>query len=91
MSLLKKKKPVDFIESKVSKLYALQDESHDALDLVNRTITRLKAANQETLDTISEIDDYCAKLQDVRGNLNKNYNHNAAIITNFSKLIDVEN
>lgn len=84
------KKHVDFIEQKTSRLYALQDESKDALDLVNRTITRLKNANQETLDTITEIDNYCASLQNVRDNLNKNYTHNATIISNFSKLIDVE-
>jgi len=91
MEWFKHKKPVDFIESKMSKLHALQDESNDAIDLVSRTIKRLELANQETLNTISEIDDYCSSLQDVRDSLNKNYTHNSAVISNFSKLIEVEN
>jgi hypothetical protein len=89
MSLFKKK-TVGFVESKLSKLHALQNESSDAIDLVTRTIKRLELTNQETLETIGEIDNYCANLQDVRNSLNKNYTHNVAVITNFSKLIDVE-
>jgi uncharacterized protein YigA (DUF484 family) len=85
-----KKKQKDFIERQVSKLNALQNESNDAVDLVNRTITRLKHANQEALDTIASIDEYCANLQNVRDNLNKNCAHNMAIISNFSKLLDVD-
>ncbi len=84
-----KKKSFDILTEKTAKLESLNKDANDAVDLVNRTISRLSSINQETQDTIDEIDSYCANLMEVKNKLSKNKVHNAAIISNFSKLLNV--
>lgn len=83
-----RKKPQDILREKQAKLTELTVQAEAAVDLVTRTISGLELVNQEIDDTVSEIDNYTAQLNQTRDQLNRNRRHNAAIIANFNKLLD---
>lgn len=85
-----RRKFVDIISEKQNKLAALQAQAEDAIDLVTKTISSLELTNQEIDDTMAEIDGYIAKLNETRSELDRNHNRNAAVIKNFTKLIEVD-
>lgn len=85
-----KKKPVDVLSEKVSKLNELKVQSDMSISLVTSTISGLELINQEYDDTIAEIESYVAQLNETRDSMSKNRRYNTAIIANFSKLLEVD-
>lgn len=79
----------DILADKKVKLQELTAQAEAAVDLVTRTISGLELVNQEIDDTVAEIDKYSAELACTRVELSKNRTHNAAIIANFAKLLEV--
>lgn len=79
----------DILADKKVKLQELAAQAEAAVDLVTRTISGLELVNQEIDDTVAEIDMYSAELACTRVELSKNRTHNAAIIANFAKLLEV--
>lgn len=77
------------LADKKVKLQELAAQAEAAVDLVTRTISGLELVNQEIDDTVAEIDKYSAELACTRVELSKNRTHNAAIIANFAKLLEV--
>ena len=90
MGLFQKNVVHDILVEKTAKLNELEAQANRAANLVTSTIAGLELVNQEIDDTVAEIDEYAEKLMSTRSALSKNRRHNAAIITNFSKLLQVE-
>lgn len=90
MGLFNRNKAHDILVEKEAKLSELTKQADEAVDLVTRTISGLEMVNQEIDDTVAEIDQYSSRLAKTREALNKNRSNNAAIITNFSKLLSVD-
>lgn len=86
---MKKKKPIDVLTEKTSKLNELAAQADVAINVVTNTISGLELINQEYDDTIAEIDSYVSQLNATRECMNKNRRYNTAIIANFSKLLEV--
>ena len=84
-----RKKKIDVLSEKVSKMNELKHQADDAVGVVTRTISGLELINQEIDDTINEIDIYVGKLSETRDSMSKNRKYNTAIIANFSKLLEV--
>lgn len=80
---------MDKLTEMQTKLMQLQYEANSAINIVVNTINSLEFTNQEIDDTVVEIDDYISKLSTTRNCLDKNRKYNTAIITNFSKLLEV--
>lgn len=85
-----KKKPIDVLSEKVSKLNELKIQSDMSISLVTSTISGLELINQEYDDTIAEIDSYVAQLNETRNSMDRNRRYNTGIIANFSKLLEVD-
>lgn len=79
----------DMLTAKQAKLEKLKSQADNAISLVTQTMKDLEYTNQEIDATVVEIDDYMTKLSATRDSLNKNRKHNAVIIANFAKLLDV--
>lgn len=90
MGVFKKNIAHDILVEKTAKLNELEAQANRAANLVTSTIAGLELVNQEIDDTVAEIDEYTEKLMSTRRALSKNRRHNAAIITNFSKLLQTE-
>lgn len=90
MGLFQKNVAHDILVEKTAKLNELEAQANRAANLVTSTIAGLELVNQEIDDTVAEIDEYAEKLMSTRSALSKNRRHNTAIITNFSKLLQVE-
>ena len=87
---MRKKKPIDVLTEKTSKLNELAAQADRAINVVTSTISGLELINQEYDDTIAEIDSYVSQLNATRECMNKNRRYNTAIIANFSKLLEVD-
>ena len=86
----KKKKEIDVLTFKTQQLEEVTREVESAVSLVSSALNRMKFASQKMKSNMEDIDTYCANLMSVREELNKNYTHNEAVISNFSKLLCVE-
>ncbi len=78
----------DILQEKQSEIARLTRQANEAVDLVSRTINSLEDINQQIDSAISEIDAYSQGLAVARASMSKERNNNAAIIANFSKLLD---
>lgn len=87
----KNKIPADILTVKTVQLSATAKEAEDAVSLVSTALNRMKSASYKMKTHMDDIDKYCGDLMVVREQLDKNYVHNEAVITNFSKLLCVEN
>lgn len=81
---------IDVLSQKKSALNRLKVEADIAIGIVTSTISNLELINQEYDDTIADIDNYVAQLYETRENMSKNRKYNTAIISNFSKLLEVD-
>jgi prefoldin subunit 5 len=90
MSLFRKEVVRDFLNDKVKNLDEYTAQAEDAVDMVSKTITRLECINARIDETVTEINTYISGLDSVRQQLGKDHKHNAAIISNFSKLLHTE-
>ena len=82
--------PSDILAVKTAQLSIVAKEAEDAVSLVSTALNRMKSASQKMKTHMEDIDTYCSNLMAVREQLDKNYIHNEAVITNFSKLLCME-
>lgn len=78
----------DFLKQETTRLQRLQSESQSALDLVTRTINRLKAANEQIGEAQARISSYQADLENQSKSLTALAQKNTRVIENFSRLIE---
>lgn len=78
----------DILREKQQEIDRLERQADDAVELVTRTISRLELINQQIDDGMTEIDTYMADLAKTRDTMSVQRQNNAAIISNFSKLLD---
>ena len=90
MSKINKKKPIDILAVKTQQLESTAKEAEDAVSMVTMAMNRMKSASQKMKSHMDDIDTYCSNLMAIREKLDKNYTHNEAVISNFSKLLCVE-
>lgn len=80
----------DILREKQQEVERLAQQADDAVELVTRTISRLELINQQIDDAMGEIDTYAADLAKTREAMSKQRQGNAAIISNFAKLLSTE-
>ena len=72
----------DILREKQQEINRLERQADDAVEIVTRTISRLELTN------MTEIDTYMADLVKTRETMSTQRQNNAAIISNFSKLLN---
>ena len=87
---MKKNKNLDVLALKTKEYEIAFKESEDAVTMVTSAMNRLKMANQKMKTNMEDIQAYCANMMSVHAQLEKKHAHNEAVITNFSKLLCVE-
>ena len=87
---MKKVNNIDILALKTKEYETAYKESEDAVTMVTSAMNRLKAANGKMKTNMEEIKAYCANMMAVHDQLEKSHAHNEAVITNFSKLLCVE-
>lgn len=85
-----KKKNRDILAIKTKEYEIAYKESEDAVTMVTSAMNRLKMANQKMKTNMEDIQAYCANMMTVHAQLEKSHAHNEAVISNFSKLLCVE-
>lgn len=80
----------DILQEKQEEVNQLAEEAGQAVDLVNRTINQLEVINQQLDGGMLEIDEYVQSLTAARAAMSKQRSNNAAIIANFSKLLETD-
>ena len=65
-------------------------EAENAVTMVTTAMNSLKVANQKMEKNMNDIKEYCASMMAVHANLEKSHAHNEAVISNFSKLLCIE-
>lgn len=78
----------DILQEKRDELERLTKQTGEAVDLVNSTIHKLEGINQQFDSAMSEIDEHIQSLTTTRTAMSKQRSNNAAIIVNFSKLLE---
>lgn len=79
----------DILLEKQHQVESLEREADDAVELVTCTINSLELINQQIDDAVTEIDTYTADLAKARETMSKQRHNNAAIISNFKKLLSI--
>jgi prefoldin subunit 5 len=85
-----KKKNNDILAVKTKEYEIAAQEAENAVSMVTTAMNRLKAANQKMQSNMEDIEAYCASMMAVHAQLGKSRAHNEAVISNFSKLLCVE-
>lgn len=80
----------DILTLKANEYAAAAKEAENAVSMVSTAMNHLKAANQKMTDNMKDIEEYCAKMMAIHAQMGKDRNHNEAVISNFSKLLCVE-
>ena len=87
---MKKNKKLDILAIKTREYEIASKESEDAVTMVTNAMNRLKMANQKMKANMGDIKEYCDNMMVVYAQLEKSHTHNEAVISNFSKLLCVE-
>lgn len=85
-----KKNKNDILTIKAQEYENASREAENAVTMVSTAMNRLKAANQKMKNNMEEIEAYCANMMSVHAQLEKSHAHNEAVISNFSKLLCIE-
>jgi uncharacterized protein YigA (DUF484 family) len=85
-----KKNKNDILTLKTLEYESAAMEAENAVSMVSTAMNRLKAANQKMHNSMKDIEEHCAKMMAVHAQLGNSCSHNEAVITNFSKLLCVE-
>lgn len=85
-----KKNKKDILAQMAKEYEIASKESEDAVTMVTSAMNRLKAANQKVKSNMDDIKAYCANMMAIHDQLEKNHSHNEAVISNFSKLLCLE-
>ena len=78
----------DFLEQKNKKLSLLTMQQNSALSMVNNTIIMLQDNNEEIAATMTDIEEYKARLELKARELSDIQDKNSRIIENFKRLIE---
>ena len=79
----------DILQEKQNEIARLTRQADEAVDLVSRTINNLQDINQQIDSAVDEIDSYIQSLTVTRDTMFSQRDNNAAIIANFSKLLNI--
>ena len=85
-----KKNKKDILTLKANEYAAAAKEAENAVSMVSNAINRLKAANQRMDSNMKDIREYCANMMAIHDQMGKDHAHNEAVISNFSKLLCIE-
>ena len=85
-----KKNKRDILTLKAQEYATAAKEAENAVTMVTTAMNRLKAANQRMASNMKDIEDHCASMMSIHAQMGKDYTHNEAVISNFSKLLCVE-
>ena len=85
-----KKNKNDILTLKTQEYATAAKEAENAVSMVTTAMNRLKAANQKMANNMKDIEDYCSNMMAVHAQMGKDRAHNEAVISNFSKLLCVE-
>ena len=85
-----KKNKNDILTLKTHEYETASKEAESAVAMVTTAMDRLKAANQKMKNNMEDIEAYCANMMAVHAQLEKSRTHNEAVISNFSKLLCIE-
>ena len=80
----------DILTLKTKEYEAASMEAESAVAMVSTAMNRLKVANQKMKTNMEDIETYCANMMAVHAQLGKSHAHNEAVISNFSKLLCVD-
>lgn len=78
----------DFLEQKNKTLNLLAMQQNSALSMVNNTIIMLQNNNEEIAATMTDIEEYKARLETKAQELSDIKDKNSRIIENFKRLIE---
>lgn len=85
-----KKNKKDILTLKTMEYEAAAKEAENAVSVVHSAMNSLKVANQKMHNNMEYIESYCSNMMALHAQLEKNCNHNEAVIANFNKLLCVE-
>lgn len=85
-----KKNKQDILALKTMEYEAAAKEAERAVSMVSTAMNSLKTANKKMHSNMEYIESYCANMMALHAQLEKNCNHNEAVISNFSKLLCIE-
>ena len=81
---------IDILTLKTQAYEAAAKKAENAVSMVSTAMNSLKAANQEMESNMKDIEAYCASMMAIHAQMGKDRAHNEAVISNFSKLLCVE-
>ena len=85
-----KKNTTDYLALKTREYEIASQEAENAVSMVTMAMNGMKVANQKMKSNMEDIEAYCASMMAVHAQMEKSYAHNEAVISNFSKLLCVE-
>lgn len=85
-----KKNKYDILTVKTQEYETAYKQAENAVAMVSTAMNNLKAANQKMESNMKDIQEYCASMMAVHANLEKSHAHNEKVISNFSKLLCIE-
>lgn len=85
-----KKNKKDILTLKAQEYATAAQEAENAVSMVTTAMNRLKAANHKMESNMKDIEEYCANMMAIHAQMGKDRAHNEAVISNFSKLLCVE-
>lgn len=85
--VFKKKKAMDLLQEKETRLAELSLRSDSAVQMVQSTINNLAIVNQDIEETMGEIDTYLQRLNETRASLDFTRGKNQKVMQNFSQLL----
>lgn len=85
-----KKNKKDILTLKAQEYATAAKEAENAVSMVTTAMNCLKAANHKMESNMKDIEEYCANMMAIHAQMDKDRAHNEAVISNFSKLLCVE-
>lgn len=87
---MSKKRTVDVLDNKKSRLSDYQAQFEDAVSVVTSTINQLNEINTGIVTEIEEIEAYQKELEQTRTGLSDALAKNNSVIRNFNSLLNAE-
>ena len=85
-----KKNKNDILTLKAREYAAAAKEAENAVSMVSNAMNKLKEANTRMTIKMKDIEEHCASMMAIHAQMGKDRAHNEAVISNFSKLLCVE-
>ena len=80
----------DILTLNAEEYAAAAKQAENAVSMVSTAMNSLKVANQRMENNMKDIEEYCANMMAIHAQMGKDRAHNEAVISNFSKLLCVE-